>query len=668
MQSLPTFSTIDFRKVPDELESILNKNRAKLQHLLESSTFSWENLLEPIETMNDELHQYWTRVNHMNAVVNSPALREAYNTCLPKLSDYYTELSHNEKLYQAIKSIADSTQFSKLDKAQQKVITNELRDFKLAGVALPFGAKKQFATLVKELNQLQTQFEENLLDATNAWSKRVTDKSHLAGIPQSALDQAEQRAKGDGWLLNLETPCYLAVMMNADSRELREEFYHAYVTRASEQSDNKQWNNSQIIHEILKKRLALAQLLGFENYAQKSLATKMAESPNETLKFLNELADVAHPKAKQEYETLCQFARETLNLEKLEAWDVAYVSEKLRKQQFDFSQEELRSYFAENAVINGFFLIVNQLFHIHIKPVDEFDTWHPDVKCYAVYNQKEELISYFYFDLYARPKKRGGAWMDDCRIRRKLKNGDIQLPIAFITCNFNSPTKNCPALLTHDEVITLFHEFGHALQHMLTTVDYADISGINGIPWDAVELASQFLENWAWEQESLDLFAHHYKTGEKLPEKLYQKMFKAKNFQSAMQMVRQLEFSLFDMELHIHFNPEKNNQPQTILDAVRKKVSAVPAPSFNRFQNGFSHIFSGGYAAGYYSYKWAEVMACDAFSLFIEKGIFDQASANKFLTYILQPGGSEEPAILYKKYRGRTPKVESLLQQTGIIS
>ncbi len=667
---LPTFSNIDIKQIPSELKTRLNNNREKIGELLKNSRFTWGNLIAPLEELNVALQQYWSKINHLNAVVNTPELRAVYNQCLPLLSDYYTELSHNHSLYVAIQSIANSDSFSKLDQAQQKIIHNELRDFKLAGVSLKPEKKKQFAALVKALDQQQTRFEENLLDATHQWSKLIKDENQLSGIPDSTREQARQQAKEkgqSGWLLTLEMPCYLAVMMNADSRALRESLYRAYVTRASENSEFKQFDNHSTLQEILEKRLALSQLLGFENHAQRSLVTKMADSPEKVLDFLSELADQSYEKARQEYQTLQAFAREHHQQNDLQAWDVTYFSEKLKKHHFDVSQEELRPYFPEENVINGLFTIVNHLFQLHIKPIDA-DVWHPDVRCYGAYDHNNTPISYFYLDLYARPQKRGGAWMDECRIRRKLADGSIQLPIAFITCNFNGPTNGKPALFTHDEVITLFHEFGHALQHMLTTVDYADVSGINGIPWDAVELPSQFLENWAWQRESLNLFARHYQTDEMLPEDLFQKLFAARNFQSAMQMVRQLEFSLFDMQLHIEFDPQQNNHVQSILNSVRRRVAVVPTPAFNRFQNGFSHIFAGGYAAGYYSYKWAEVMACDAFSLFMEKGIFDQESATKFRKYILEPGGSEEPAVLYRQYRGRDPEVSALLKQTGIIA
>lgn len=671
INQLPQFSTIKINEIRTEVEHRLQQNRSKLAALLEKTPVTWNNLMEPLDELHDNLHSYWSLVSHMNAVVNSPELRTAYNECLPLLSEYYTELSHNEPLYQAINRIKSSSATQGLDKAQRKVVDNELRDFKLSGVTLSPEKKAQFAKLVNDLTQLSSQYEENVLDDTMSWQKLIEVESSLAGIPKSALTQAAERAQANnqqGWLFTLEMPSYHAIITYADSRSLREEIYRAYVTRASDLSPNcSKWDNSDVMQQILCKRFELSHLLGFESYAAHSLATKMVKTPQQVLDFLNSLAAASYTKAQQEFQELSQFARTKLNIQQLEPWDISYASEKMRHHDFDISEEALRPYFAAHNVVDGLFSIVKKLFQIDIRSVDTVDTWHPDVRCYALYDCNNTLRSYCYFDLYARANKRGGAWMDDCRIRRKLKNNDIQLPIAFVTCNFNGPTKNEPALFSHDEVVTLFHEFGHALQHMLTTVDYAAVSGIHGVPWDAVELASQFLENWAWQKEALDLFAKHYVTGEMLPDELFAKLNRAKNFHSAMQMVRQIEFSLFDFLLHIEFDPQQIGQIQEILNKVREKVSVVPIAEFNRFQHAFAHIFAGGYAAGYYSYKWAEVMASDAFSLFLEKGIFDTDTAASFLHNILEPGGSEDPDVLFKKYRGRDPNIESLLRQEGIL-
>jgi oligopeptidase A len=664
---LPKFSQINPSQIVSELSARLDHNRERLTDLLAQPVLNFETLVHPLDDLSDHLHQFWALVNHLNSVMNSDPLREAYNACLPLLSAYYTEISHNQALYRAFEHIR-ATEYKQLNPSQQKIIDNELRDFKLSGVALNDADKKRFADLSLELTKLSTQFEENLLDATNAFSLHITDKTRLRGLPESALNQAHERAKQrqlDGYLINLEAPSYIAVMTYAEDRTLRETIYRAYVTRASEFSEAK-WDNTHVMQQIMQKRLELAQLLGFENYAQKSLATKMANSPEQVLQFLNELVDAAGSKAQTEMSQLKEFAKTHLGLDELAAHDVAFASEKLREREYDFSEESLRPYFAAHHVIQGLFLIIKKLFGVTLKEVPDADVWHPDVRCYALYDEQNQLRSYCYVDLYARQHKRGGAWMDDCQIRRKRRDGSIQLPIAFVTCNFNGPTENTPALFTHDEVITLFHEFGHALQHMLTTVDYAPVSGIQGVPWDAVEIASQFLENWAWQKEALDLFAVHYQSGETLPNDLFNKMQRAQYFQAAMHLVRQLEFSLFDFILHLEFDPKQEAQIESILTRVRQAVSVVPIPAFNRFAHGFSHIFAGGYAAGYYSYKWAEVMAADAFSLFLENGIFDLNTSMRFLHTLLESGGSRDPMDLFIEYRGRAPSVQALLAQTGI--
>lgn len=667
---LPQFSQIKPEKIETQLTKLLNYNQKTIEkRLAKGGPFNWDNFMQPMEDIDDKLHQFWAPIGHMNAVVNSPAIRDAYNACLPKLSDYSTALAHNRDYYEATKSIADSQEFSELNFAQQKLIENELRDFKLAGAALPPEEKKQFAELSKKLSQLTTKFEENILDATQGWTKLVTDESDLAGLPefaiQAAAANAERRDK-KGLLFTLEIPSYLAVMTHADSRALREELYHAFVTRASDQGPNAgKWDNSEVMIDILKTRLAIAKLLGFNDYTEYSLATKMVEHPKAVLAFLNQLVDASLEKAKEEYAALEAFAKAELNMDALEAWDITYAGEKLRKARYDISQEDLRPYFPEHKVMDGLFKIADTLFNVTIKPVEDANTWHPDAKCYAIFRDNK-LISYFYLDLYARENKRGGAWMDDCRIRRKLPNGDHQTPVAFIVCNFNPPVGNDPALFTHDDVLTLFHEFGHSLQHMLTQMDYSNVSGINGIPWDAVEVASQFMENYVWEKDSLMLISEHYQTKAPLPDALFDKMLKAKNFHAAMQMMRQLEFSLFDFRLHMEFDPDANNQIQSILDNVRDKVRVTTSPEYNRFQHSFSHIFAGGYAAGYYSYKWAEVMAHDAFSLFKENGIFDEVTSQKFLATFLEMGGAKEPLDLFVEFRGREPRVEALLEDAGI--
>lgn len=668
----PNFNSIETDKISHQIDAILQQNINRIDELVAQDSFSWSNLMQPLEDIDDRLHQFWSPISHLNSVMNSDKLRNVYNECLPKLSEYSTAVCHNQKLYKAIQSIADGQEYHNLDFAQKKVVDNHIRDFKLSGVALDPQKKQRFAELSKKLALLSAEFEQNLLDATQAWHKHITDKNQLAGLPDSAIaaakDAAEQK-KMDGWIFTLEIPSYLAVMNNADSASLRQEMYYAYTTRASDQGPCAgQFDNSAIMSDIVACRLQLAQLLDFEHPAALSLATKMVNNADDVLNFLQQLADASTDKAKNEYQQLAEFAKEEYSIAPIQAHDIAYLSEQLRKKRYDISQETLRPYFAEPNVLKGLFNIVKKLFSVSIKLVSNIDVWHPDVQCYALFDSNNNLISHVYLDLYARENKRGGAWMDDFCGRRRLHNGELQLPIAFITCNFSAPIDDQPALFKHDEVITLFHEFGHALQHMLTTIEYADVSGINGVPWDAVEIASQFLENWAWQRESLQLFAHHYQTNEILPDDLFDKMHAAKNFQSAMAMVRQLEFALFDFKLHLATTPLQVSQIQETLNQVREKVSAIPTPEFNRFQHGFSHIFAGGYAAGYYSYKWAEVMAADAFSLFLEQGIFDKATSARFLETFLQCGGAIEPSVLFEKFRGRAPKMQPLLIQTGIQS
>lgn len=669
---LPQFSKLDPSSVETHLTELLKNNMTEIKkHLLNGKPFNWDNFMRPLEDIDDRLSQFWTAVSHLNAVVNSPELREAYNACLPKLSDYSTELSHNKDYYDAVKSIADSDNFKALDFAQKKLIEHELRDFKLSGIALPPEQKKTFAELSKTLSQLTSKFEENILDSTHDWTKLVKDEKELEGLPDFAIQAAADAAKKrnlEGWLFTLEIPSYLAVITHAHSKALREEMYYAFTTRASDIGPCAgKHDNSEIMIKILKARLELSKLLGFKNYAEYSLATKMVGNTNDVITFLDQLVNASLEKAKEEYAELQQFAKEHLNIDTLEAWDAAYASEKLRQERYAISQEDIRPYFPEPQVLDGLFKLVQNLFDIHIKPVKDADTWHPDAKCFEITDSDNNPVSYFYTDLYARPSKRGGAWMNDCRMRRRLDNNNIQTPIAFIVCNFNPPVGNDPALLTHDDVVTLFHEFGHSLQHMLTKVDYPDVSGISGIPWDAVEIASQFMENYAWSEEVLTSISSHYQTKEPLPKSMLEKMRNAKNFQSALQMMRQLEFSLFDFRLHMEFDPNKKNQIEQILEDVRQRVRVIPSPEYNRFQHSFSHIFAGGYAAGYYSYKWAEVMAHDAFSLFKEKGIFDKATSKKFQQTFLEMGGAKEPLDLFIEFRGRKPKVEALLKDAGII-
>lgn len=670
---LPPFSHIKPHHIEPAIRALITDSRQHLQKLLtELKEPSWEQLIAPLEEQNDRLEQAWAPISHMNAVCNSEPLRQAYNICIGLLTEYNTEVSQNEALYQAYRQLSESSSYSKLSQAQQQTIVHALRDFRLGGVALSGEDKKRFSSIQQRLSELATQFSNNILDATQAWFKHFDSSEPFAGLPDSALAQAAQAAEQkqlSGYLITLDFPSYLAVMMYADQRDLRREIYTAYVTRASAEgkkadgSSAAQWDNSALISETLALRHELAQLLGFNNYAERSLAPKMAESTEQVIEFLTDLAQQSKPLAERDLAELRRFAA-TQGCVDLDAWDVTYYSEKLRTEKYAISQEVLRPYFPAEHVINGMFAIVKRLFDIDIVPVVAFDSWHADVRFYHIFKAGEKIAS-FYLDLFAREHKRGGAWMADCRVRRKTAQG-IQLPVAFLTCNFTPPVGDTPSLLSHDEVTTLFHEFGHGLHHMLTAVDVAAVSGINGVPWDAVELPSQFLENWCWEPEAIALISAHYQTSEALPPNLLEKMLAARNFQSGMQMVRQLEFSLFDFYLHANYDPTQPRHPQVVLDEIRRSIAVLPTPEFNRFQNSFSHIFAGGYAAGYYSYKWAEVLSADAFSRFEEEGIFNIETGMQFLQEILQQGGSRAPMELFINFRGRAPRIDALLRHSGL--
>ena len=669
---LPLFSKIKPEHIEPAITQLLEEARTVVKkHLQATTEYTWENLIEPLENAEDKLNKAWSPVSHMNAVVNTDELRLAYNACLPKLSDYSTEMGQNEQLFNAYKVIADSNEFATLDSAQKKIIQNALRDFRLSGVDLDNEKKQRYKEISQELSRLASNYEENLMDATNAWSKVIRNEQDLAGLPPSALAQAKQTAESqdqDGWMITLQFPSYQAIMTYADDRELRREHYEAYATRASDQaSDNEQWDNSLLMEQILALRHEKAQLLGFNNYAELSLATKMAKKPEEVMNFLEDLADKSWRQARKDFADLQSFAKQYHGINNLQSWDLTYYSEKMRQHFYQLSQEEVKAYFPITRVLPGLFAVVEKLYGLQISEISDFDSWHPDVRFFQIHDEFGVLRGKFYFDLYARTKKRGGAWMDDCVGRKKI-NDQIQTPIAYLTCNFTPPTSTEPSLLSHDDVTTLFHEFGHGLQHMLTKIDYLGVSGINGVEWDAVELPSQFMENWCWEQEALALISGHYQTGEPLPDTLFNKMLAAKNFQAGMMTVRQLEFSLFDFRIHKDYDPEKGARIYPILEQVRAQVAVINPPKFNRFAHSFSHIFAGGYAAGYYSYKWAEVLSSDAFSLFEEKGIFDPETGKLFLTTILETGGSEDAMALFIKFRGRKPTIDALLKHNGIAA
>lgn len=667
---LPPLDLIEAEHVVPALEQLISDNTKAVDDLLSNSAKpGWQTLAMPMEALGERLSDAWSPVSHLHGVANGEAIREAYDQALPLLTEYSTRMGQNSELYQAYQALADSGEFATLDATQQKAINNTLRDFRLSGVALGEADKKRFAELQQRMAELNTRFSNQVLDATQGWIKHVPRVEDLDGVPESVLDTLSQQARArdlEGYVVTLDIPCYLPVMQYASNRELREELYQAYTTRASDQGPNAgDWDNSQVMADILAVRHELASLLGYANYAELSLATKMASSTDEVEGFLRELAAHSRPVALKEYEELKAFAKETDGIENLSAWDVPYYAELLRKARYDISPQQLRPYFPAPKVIAGMFEVVGRLFGITIEAQSDFATYHPDVTFYHVKRNGEHIAS-FYLDAYARENKRGGAWMADCRNRRRDAAGQLHKPVAFLTCNFTPPGEGSPSLLTHDEVTTLFHEFGHGLHHMLTQVEVAAVSGINGVAWDAVELPSQFMENWCWQKEGLDLISGHFETGEALPAELLEKMLAAKNFQSGMQMVRQLEFSLFDFIMHRDYNPEAPQEIQEVLDAVRSEVSVVPTPAFNRFQHGFSHIFAGGYAAGYYSYKWAEVLSADAFSAFEEEGIFNADTGGRFMHEILEQGGSKEPAELFQAFRGREPSTQALLRHSGI--
>jgi oligopeptidase A len=668
---LPAFDRIRPEHIEPAIEYLIADNRKQIEELVKDrNNISWENTIQRLEELDDRLNRAWSPASHLHSVADNEEIRKAYNNCIEKLSEYSSDLGQNEDLFHAYKTVAESGEFESLSTAQKKIIENALRDFRLSGIELDKKSRQTFKSLQMKLSKLQTRFEENLLDATHAWKKHIKDRSLLNGLPDSAIALAAQTAKRegvDGWVLTLEFPSYLPVMQHADNRDLRREMYTAYVTRASDQSTNKDWDNSEIMHDILAARYQLARLLGYENYSHLSLTKKMARDPAEVLDFLNDLAKRSRAHAQQEFDEVKDFARQQYGVDTLETWDIGYYSEKLKQQKFKLTQEELKPYFPLPSVLDGLFSIVNRLYDLTIKPSKNVETWHPDVQFFEINDVDNSLRGSFYLDLYARPHKRGGAWMDECVVRKKTLEG-IQSPVAYLTCNFTPPIGNDPALLTHDEVITLFHEFGHGLHHMLTQVDYAAVSGINGVPWDAVELPSQFMENWCWERESLDLVGHHYKTGDKLSNDLFQRLYNSKTFQTGMQMVRQLEFALFDFRLHLQYTDPHSVNIQRLIDEVRKDVAVVIPPDFNRFQHSFSHIFAGGYAAGYYSYKWAEVLSADAFSSFEETGLFNKDTGRSFLQSILEQGGSRDPMDLFIEFRGREPSIDALLRHSGITA
>ena len=670
LDGLPKFGEILPEHIEPAVDYMLARNREQVEELLSSEDSpEWDNFVAPLERIEDELERVWAPVSHLNGVRDNDALRAVYEKCLPKLSDYSAEMGQNRGIYEAIRQIRDSEEFDRLDQARRKVIENALRDFHLAGVDLDPGSQDRYREITSELSRLGNVYSRNLLDATDNWNLDVTEPERLSGLPDSAVMQAKNVADDagiEGWRFSLQYPAYLAVMTYSNDRGLREEMYRAFVTRASEIGPNAgRWDNGDVMMSILRLRKELAELLGYRDYAEYSLATKMAQNSEEVFEFISQLKDKCRELGKQEVLRLQEFAGDELGLRELAPWDFVWASEKLRDHLYSYSQESLRPYFPLPRVLAGMFAIVGRLFGISVESEDPPQTWHPDVEFFRIGDENGDTRGYFYLDLYARKQKRGGAWMADCVGRRRTEHG-IQLPVAFLTCNFSPPVGGKPSLLTHDDVITLFHEFGHGLHHLLTRIEVASVAGINGVPWDAVELPSQFLENWCWEREALDLISGHVDNGQPLPQDMLDKMRMGRNFHSALQFCRQLEFSLFDMRLHTAFDPSGEVSIQQLLDGVRKEVSVVPVADFNRFQNSFGHIFAGGYAAGYYSYQWAEVLSADAFSLFEENGILDVDTGRRFLSRLLEMGGADEPMVLFEAFRGRKPTVDALLRHSGL--
>lgn len=665
---LPPFSRIQPGHMEPALTGVLAENRQAIDALLRARIRpAWDTLVGPLEELDDRIDHVWSPIRHLNSVLDTPETRAAHDRCLAAVTDYYTALAQNADLYDALRRLAEAGEA--LDAAQRKLLDDQLREFELGGVALPAGPKQRFKAIQQELSELSSTFEKNLLDGTLAWSRPLETDAERAGLPESALDMARQAARdagSDGYLLTLQHPSYVAAMTYAADRALRREVYTAYQTRASDQGPHAgHRDNTPIIERIMSLRHEAARLLDYKNYAELSLATKMADSPDQVTDFLRDMAAKALPRAREEFAELQDYAAADLSGEPLMPWDVAYYSEKLRNERYAVSQEAIKPWFPANRVLNGLFDIVGSLFGIRVTALDTDEVWHPDVRLYEIRDVDNNLRGRFFLDLYARRNKRGGAWMDECYSRFRHRKG-LQHPAAFLTCNLTPPVDGRPALLTHDDVLTLFHEFGHGLHHMLTTVDYPEIAGIRGVEWDAVELPSQFLENWCWDPAALRRISSHHKTGEPLPDSMIEKLQRARNFHSAMHMVRQLEFSLYDMRLHAEYDPARGARHQTLLDEVRREVAVIQPPEFVRFQHGFSHIFAGGYAAGYYSYLWAEVLSADAFSLFEENGVFDPATGRRFLSEILERGGSRNAMASFEAFRGRAPSADALLRHCGL--
>ncbi|NQY42112.1 MAG: M3 family metallopeptidase [Legionellales bacterium] len=666
-EDFPVFSNLDIKKLSTDIQEKIQNNKTHLEQILNQESYTWENLIRPLEKNQYELNCMWSVISHLHSVKGNDLLRDIYKNILPIISEYYSILGQNKKLYLAMKEVLEKKEILNLNNEQVQYLKNEVRDFRLSGVELAEQEKQRFVKIQIKLSELANKFKENVLDSTQQWNMQIHDEKKLLGLTNRTLQEAKQLAQQyekDGFVFNLDYPSYIAIIRFAKDRELRKKIYQAYSTRASELSDfGTKYDNSMIIKEIVNYRTEVASLLGFKSYAELSLETKMCKSTTQVLNFLDDLLEKSRKQAMEEFQKLDDFARKD-GIEKLCPWDIEYYRELYKTKYLNISQEEIREFFPVQQVLSGLFNIVKNIFGLNISEISK-DTWHQDVKIFAISDANGNR-GYIYADLFARQNKQSGAWMDECRTRFQLSSETITTPMAYLTCNFTSPIEGDIALLTHEEVVTLFHEFGHCLHHILTKIGVLGVSGINGVAWDAVELPSQLLENWCWEYEAISMCSKHYTTGDILPKEVFNRLLITKNYHSAMNMLRQLEFAIFDFKLHMSTQPVDGNQIQEILNQVRRKTAIYQIPDYNKFQNSFSHIFAGGYAAGYYSYKWAEVLSCDAFDKFKKEGIFNKETGSSFMKNILEMGGSINISDLYKLFRGREPKIEPLLMQSGI--
>ncbi|HWT53646.1 MAG TPA: M3 family metallopeptidase [Rhodocyclaceae bacterium] len=672
---LPRFDAVKPEHVAPAIHALLDENRTLIETLLKPETpATWADFVQPMIDAGERMGRAWGVVGHLHGVMDVPEWREAYNALLPEISAFYAELGQNLELFGKYKALRESQEYATLSPAQKKIVDNEVRDFRLSGAELPDEQKPRFKAISEELSALAAKFSENLLDATNAHAEWISDEKQLAGLPEDAIAAARAAAERDGkdgWKFTLHAPSYIPVLQYADDRDFRARMYRAYATRASE-FGKAEWDNTPLIEKILALRDEEARMLGYQSYAEVSLVPKMADTPAQVIKFLQDLAAKARPFAEKDVAELREFARQKLGLDQLESWDMSYASEKLKQERYAFSDEEVKQYFPEPKVIEGLFRVIESLFQVKLES-DSAPTWDPAVRFFKIHRDYK-LVGQFYLDLYARETKRGGAWMDEAITRRRVANG-VQTPVAYLTCNFPAPVNGKPATFSHDDVITLFHETGHGLHHLLTQVDELPVSGIHGVEWDAVELPSQFMENFCWEWDVLQGMTAHSETGQPLPRALYDKMIAAKNYQAGMMTLRQVEFSIFDLQIHSVPAAEAKDF-RKILDAVRKDVAVVVPPEWNRFPQSFSHIFAGGYAAGYYSYKWAEVLSADAFAAFeearaqkgAEASVLDAVTGSKFWQEILSVGGSRPALESFKAFRGREPSVDALLRHNGMVA